>query len=352
MFVITVLLVVCAVVFSQLDQLLIAIGIDAEASRIAAHYTFCILPGLWSFSMFVAISRFLSCQFHFVAPVYILTLTVVLQVTLCHIFVDKHDMEVNGVILSTNITYFLDYIVIVCYCLFEKSVSEYFPSLQMLDVHVFNNLCAFLALTLPSASMLVLRLCALEILVFISGWRSEAELDACIIALSILAITLNPAYALAIVYQQFANYLFGRGRVDDAKSLSYIAYVNSAFELSVLVGLILALHELLINLFTQVEPTLEVLSTVIYLVAILCGIEGFQSVQLGIIRSLGLQGVGTVLNLIAYYLISIPIGVVRCYGLGAAEEHGIKGLFEGVIFGVSCLVITLFTVMECTDFKE
>ena len=61
MFVITLLLVISAIAFSQLDYILIALEFDAETSRIAGRYTFCILPGLWSISMFVAISRFLAC---------------------------------------------------------------------------------------------------------------------------------------------------------------------------------------------------------------------------------------------------------------------------------------------------
>lgn len=58
------------------------------------------------------------------------------------------------------------------------------------------------------------------------------------------------------------------------------------------------------------------LRSIYYLVAVFCGIKGFLSVQLGIIRSLSLQGVGAVLTLIAYYVISIPVGVVFCYGFG------------------------------------
>ena len=253
------------------------------------------------------------------APLCILSITFFLHVSLCHILADKHGMEVNGVILSTNIIYILDYIIIVCYCMFKKSVSEYFLSTQMLDYRVFDNLCAFLALTLPSALMLMLRWCALEFIVFISGWRSEAELDACIIALSIFGITMNPAYALAMVYQQFSNYLFGKGRVDEAKALSYKAYINAFIEMSILVGIMFALHELLIDLFTQVESTQQELSPVIYFVAVLCGLEGFQSMQNGIIRSLSLQVTGAVLSLIAYYIIAIPTAVVLCYGFGPAD---------------------------------
>ena len=201
LFVVTVLMMICAIVFSQLDHILMAIGFDDEISRIASHYSLCIVPGLWSISMFVVISRFLSCLFYFMAPVYTLLFTNVLHVILCHIFVENYGMEVNGVLLSTNITFIIDLILIICYCVFEKSVSEYFLSLQILDCRVVDNLSAFLAHTIPSALILMLRSCAMQSLVFISGWRSEAELNACSISLSILALTLNPAYALAQVYQ-------------------------------------------------------------------------------------------------------------------------------------------------------
>lgn len=159
-----------------------------------------LLPGLWFISMFVAISRFLSCQFHFMAPACILSFTLILHVILCHIFINKLGMGINGLILSTNFTYFVDYMMIVFYCLFESSVYEYFSFVQIFDHRVFENLCTFLALTLPSAIMLMFRFCALEVLVFISAWRSEAELNASIIAVLKLGVSVMPAYALATVY--------------------------------------------------------------------------------------------------------------------------------------------------------
>ena len=90
----------------------------------------------------------------------------------------------------------------------------------------------------------------------------------------------------------------------------------------------------------------------IYLVALVSAIEGFQSVQLGIIRCMGFQSVGLILNLIAYCMISVPVGIVLCYGLGPAEEYGIRGLYLGYVCGISCLSVTLFIFIECTDFKK
>ena len=103
-------------------------------------------------------------------------------------------------ILSTNITYFLDYIMFVIYCLFDPSMYEYFFCMQIFDNRLFEKLCAFLTLTLPRAIMLAFTFCALELLVFNSAWRRESELNASIIAVCMLGISVMPAYALAIVY--------------------------------------------------------------------------------------------------------------------------------------------------------
>ena len=48
--IITVLVAICTIVFCYLDQVLIFMGIDVDASRIATHYTLGLLPGLWFIS--------------------------------------------------------------------------------------------------------------------------------------------------------------------------------------------------------------------------------------------------------------------------------------------------------------
>lgn len=58
--------------------------------------------------------------------------------------------------------------------------------------------------------------------------------------------------------------------------------------------------------------------------------DGLGAGAHGILRGIGKQSIGGPANLIAYYVISLPLGLALAFGLG----WGLKGLWIGVTVGL------------------
>ncbi len=71
-------------------------------------------------------------------------------------------------------------------------------------------------------------------------------------------------------------------------------------------------------------------------------LDGFQGVCSGILRGTGKQSIGATVNILAYYLIGLPMAWVMCFKL----NFGINGLMIGLSFGTEFQVgIFLYVVL-------
>ena len=66
--------------------------------------------------------------------------------------------------------------------------------------------------------------------------------------------------------------------------------------------------------FTKKEATRDVLSSLLWFMPVVQAFEGIILVQMGQIRSLNLQKFGSLLLLIGYGLIALPVGLSLCFG--------------------------------------
>jgi Na+-driven multidrug efflux pump len=68
-------------------------------------------------------------------------------------------------------------------------------------------------------------------------------------------------------------------------------------------------------------------------------IDGLQAVGSGILRGAGRQSVGALINLIAFYLLALPLGWYLCFSKG----YGVFGLFLGVFIGSFAQTIAILS---------
>jgi multidrug resistance protein, MATE family len=88
------------------------------------------------------------------------------------------------------------------------------------------------------------------------------------------------------------------------------------------------------NLIPQIYTTdLEVIGISSDVIVVCAGFElfdGIQGVCSGILKGLGKQKIGLILNLFAYYVIGFPLGLIFCYLFGIR----LIGLWSGLMFGL------------------
>jgi len=133
--------------------------------------------------MFEADVRFLSCQFHVLAPLVILSLAVPFHALLCFILIEQSGLGEQGVTIANCTSQMLLMLAIDLYCYLDPEVSQAFPSFQTAR-RAFENLGTFLKITFPSALMQGMRYWAMELTIFISGMLDTPSTSAASVILS------------------------------------------------------------------------------------------------------------------------------------------------------------------------
>ena len=124
-------------------------------------------------------------------------------------------MKLLAIAIAQTTTYFLNYGCLLAYCACRPDVRKTLPSLN-LDKRVLRNLHSFLSLTLPAALMLCVRWYAWYFIIFVAGWRNEAELNASVIMVTLYYLMNCPNAASSFSYQTFTSYFLGKQLVDEA----------------------------------------------------------------------------------------------------------------------------------------
>ena len=83
-------------------------------------------------------------------------------------------------------------------------------------------------------------------------------------------------------------------------------------------------------LFTSDEQVISIVATVMPLVAVMQVFDGLSAGAHGLLRGIGKQSIGGPANLIAYYVISLPLSLGLAFGAGWKLE----GLWIGVTVGL------------------
>lgn len=84
------------------------------------------------------------------------------------------------------------------------------------------------------------------------------------------------------------------------------------------------------RLFTQDEEVITIVAHTLPVVAITQVFDGLCAGAHGLLRGIGKQSVGGPANLVAYYVISLPISLGLAFGLGMRLD----GLWLGVTVGL------------------
>ncbi|XP_055513378.1 multidrug and toxin extrusion protein 2-like [Leucoraja erinacea] len=138
----------------------------------------------------------------------------------------------------------------------------------------------------------------------------------------------------------------GAGRPQQAKTSAMTALACTGCVALVLMTSLLLLKDVIAKIFTSNRQIIELVSSTIPVIAPfhLCDAIGSGAAS-GIVRGIGMQKVGAIANLMAFYIVGIPVGIALMF----AAKIGILGLWAGLAistFLLSAFFLTLIFRMD------
>jgi len=80
------------------------------------------------------------------------------------------------------------------------------------------------------------------------------------------------------------------------------------------------------KLFNNDPEVISLVASILPLVSLFQVMDGLAAVVAGVLRALGLQGTGALLNLVSYYIIGIPMGIYFAF----KQDMNLWGLWIGL----------------------
>nr|CAB3477967.1 unnamed protein product [Digitaria exilis] len=344
------LLVVCipfSIIWVFMDKILVLIGQDPLISHGAGRYMIWMIPGLFANALIQPVTKFLQTQ-SLIYPLLLTSLvTMVIHIPLCYAMVFKSGLGYTGAALAISISYWLNVAMLVGYIMFSSSCKE---TRTRPTIEAFRGVDAFLRLALPSALMICLEWWSFELLILLSGFLPNPELQTSVLSICLTSISLlfTIPYGIgAAGSTRVANEL-GSGNPDGARSAVRVVLSMAAMNAVIVSGALLAARRLVGLAYSNEEEVISFVTAMVPLICFTVVTDCIQAVLSGVARGCGWQDLGAYVNLGSFYLLGIPMAIL----LGFVLDMGARGLWMGLVSGSLSQTTLLSAITFFTDWPK
>lgn len=189
----------------------------------------------------------------------------------------------------------------------------------------------------PAAGQIVLEVGAWNLATLSAGWLTPVALATHQIALNYASITYMVPLGVSAAAAVSVGHAVGAGDPERARRAGWLALgLGTGFMLLAAVAFFVAPGPL-IALYTRDPQVLAVGPSLLWLAAAFQIFDGIQTVCTGALRGLGETRMPMFANLIGYWVLGLPLGLILCFVL----HWGIYGMWIGLTLALIVIASTL-----------
>ena len=203
-------------------------------------------------------------------------------------------------------------------------------------------------LAIPGFVMVEAEVAAFEILTLAASYFGTASLAAQSVLATITSTSFQIPFPISIASSTRIANLIGATLADAAKVQARVDFVAATVVGTVNVITLAALRNFIPKLFTNDNEVATIVSNII---PILAAFQLFDSLSCncnGILRGLGRQEIGGYVQMVAYYIVALPISLGTAFGLG----WNLYGLWGGVALGLFLVCSTEAVLIYRIDWDK
>ncbi|KAL3834379.1 hypothetical protein ACJIZ3_009115 [Penstemon smallii] len=314
------------------------VGQPDEIANPAGFYTILTIPQMFSLAIAFPTQKFLQAQSKVAVLACIAAFALITQTFCCWLFINVFGWGTIGAAIAFDVTNWASamaqFIYVVCWC--KDGWKGY-------SWAAFNDIWAFVRLSLASAVMLCLEIWYIMSIIVLAG-----NLDDAVTAVGSLSICMNIDGWEAMVFVgvnaaisvRVSNEL-GLGHPRTAKYSVYVTVFQSLLIGVLCMIVVLATRNHFAIIFTNSEDMKRAVAHLSPLLGITMLLNSVQSVISGVAIGGGWQALVAYINLGCYYIFGLPFG----YFLGYVTNLGVMGLWGGMIAGMALQTLLLVFVL-------
>lgn len=324
------------------ERVFVALHQPPEVAALAALYLRVLLLGAPAYVGFEALKRFTAAQGHFRVSTYALFVSAPLNAVLNYVLVwhPRLGFGFAGAPASMAIAYWSMLLQMVGYIKYGRSRHAW----HGFDQQAFSDWGPMLRLAGPGCLMTCSEWFAYEVMALASSLLGVVPLGAQAILSTTGSLVYQIPFALSVGVSVRVGNLLGAGLARPAQVATRVACA-----MSILIGLALALVLLAVRhdwgrLFSDDAEVIALAAAILPLNAVFNLADTAQCVTAGVLRGQGRQHIGGVLNLGAYYVVAIPLGL----WLAFEKRWALTGLWTGMaVATVGIAIAQAVAVLQC-----
>jgi MATE family multidrug resistance protein len=189
----------------------------------------------------------------------------------------------------------------------------------------------------PVALQMSLEIWAFSAATLLAGRLGSTPLAAHTIVLNLAALSFMVPLGISQAAVTRIGNLLGAGARHDAQRAAWVAFMMGAGVMSCSALAFVSLRHVLPAIYTPNAEVIALCATILPIAGAFQIFDGVQVVGCGILRGMGQTRPAALFNLVAYWLIGLPLAAWLVLGRG----HGLPGLWWALCLGLAIVAVSV-----------
>ncbi|CAO3660666.1 unnamed protein product [Umbelopsis ramanniana] len=336
-----------SMVWWRATDILLALNQEPQLAQYAGTFLRYLLIGAPANIAFEGVKKFCQAQGIMNASTWVLLIVAPINALNNYLLVWYEPISLGfiGAPIATSFTYWLQLILLLLYIKFVRG-HEAWGGWSM---EAFKDWWPFIQLAIPGIFMVCSEWWSWEISALAASYISETDLAAQSIILTSAQSTYVIPFGISVAASNRVGNLLGCAAAGNAKKAARVAMAFAIVFGLLNSGFFLATRNVYGYLFTSDPDVVSRVASILPMCALFQIADSAAGVCGGVVRGLGRQKIAAILNLVAYYLIALPLAYVLTFKLGWGL-HGIwTGLTLALFIAGAGLIVFLMNVNWKTE---
>ena len=218
---------------------------------------------------------------------------------------------------------------------FRKKIRQEFQLFESFDWPHWISQKELLKVGIPNGLSFGMEVSMFAVAALIIGSMGVNQMAAHQVTINFAALAFMIPLGLSFAITARVGFAVGKNEVDEARFIGYVGIVISTLVMCVTALLMLTLPEIIIGVYTQEVEVARIAVGLLFFAAIFQISDGLQVSGLAALRGLKDTKIPMFVNVIAYWVVGLPLG----YLFGINYNLGPEGLWIGLILGLSVAAV-------------
>ncbi|XP_068511782.1 multidrug and toxin extrusion protein 1-like [Anas acuta] len=335
----------CCAILINIEQLLLLLHQDPEVSRLTQLYVMAFVPALPAVFLYNLETRYLQNQMIMWPLVLSGIVGNIVNVIANCIFLYVFHLGISGSAWANTVAQYSQTIFLFLYIVGKKLHVKTWGGWSSECLLEWDS---FTSLAIPSMLMMCIEWWTYEIGSFLIGLLSVVELSAQSIIYEVSVVAFMIPLGLGTAASVQVGNALGAGDVETSKRASSTSLLCTGFFCVAMGAILAATKDVLGYIFTSDKEIVDLVAWVLPVYVIFHLFEAMCGACSGVLRGIGKQKFGAILNAVSYYGVGLPLAVVLLF----VARIGVIGLWLSMLVCVSMLCTCFIVYISRMDWRK